>query len=147
MNTVNETIKKQRMAAGGATILAPLLLGISYLLSSIGVWLLEAVCFVLAVISAVTAVCMWGVLAVRSYCRKKNKKQMSAFGLFAIIDAVLLVGTTIYAVYDMMTATGWFAGLFGLMILFFGSSVMAGLLILDFIVWMIYKRKKGERKA
>ena len=76
MNTVNETIKKQRMAAGGATILAPLLLGISYLLSSTGVWL--AVCFILAVISAVTAVCMWGVLAVCSYCRKKNKKRLQA---------------------------------------------------------------------
>lgn len=49
-----------------------------------------------------------------------------------------------YAIYDINTDTGWFAGIVGVLILCITIPVFAVLLLADFIVWII--RQKNNLK-
>lgn len=131
----------QRRIAGSATILAPVFLGMAYLLQN-HTSMVMLIFFILFLAALVTAACMWGVIIINAHYRRKNRKVPSPFAVFAVIDAVLLLLTTAYAVYDLITSTGYFAGLLGIIILLYGSTVMFGLLCLDIIIWCIYNRKK-----
>jgi len=67
-------------------------------------------------------------------------KKASAYRIFAITNGILAVLVTGYAVYDILTDTGWFAGLLGVILLVYVVPVFLVLLLLDFIVWKISRR-------
>lgn len=76
-------------------------------------------------------------------CRKKGKK-WSPFLLFAIVDIVIGLLLLAFAIYDFHTSVGEFAGFFGQLALIFGEPIVGGLLIIDIIVWLIYRKKRNE---
>lgn len=98
---------------------------------------LEPVMALLAVISTVLCVCFL-VIAVL----KHIKPNVSAYKIFAVTDILIGIGVTIYAIYDILTDTGWFAGLVGMLLLIIVLPVILLLLIIDFIVFMINKRSR-----
>ena len=61
--------------------------------------------------------------------------------MFAIVDIVLAVLAGGYAVYDIRTDTGWFAGLLGALIMFMGMPVFAVLLLGDWVVWLVNRKR------
>ena len=71
--------------------------------------------------------------------------KVSHFGVLAIVD--ILVGLFLlgFAIYDFKTSAGEFAGILGQLALIIGEPVVAGILIVDVIVWLLYKKKTGEQ--
>jgi type III secretory pathway component EscT len=48
-----------------------------------------------------------------------------------------------YAVYDIKTSTGWFAGIIGALILMLVVPVLVVLLLGDFVVWFIRRKNNS----
>lgn len=71
----------------------------------------------------------------------KISQKVSPYKIFAIVTAILGVCTTIYAIYDIKTDTGWFAGLLGFLLLVIVVPIIFALQLIALIVWL-YKRKK-----
>ena len=46
-------------------------------------------------------------------------KSRTGYAVFAVTDIILALMTAAYAVYDIKTSTGWFAGLLGMLLLVF----------------------------
>ena len=76
------------------------------------------------------------------FITKKLELKISPFLIFAIVD--ILAGLLIlgFAIYDFHTSVGEFAGILGQLALAIGEPVVGGLLIIDIIVWIVYKRKQ-----
>ena len=93
------------------------------------------------ILAAAAVPCSFTTICLISCCAAKAiNKRVSLYRIFAITDIVMGVAAAVYAVYDMNTATGWFAGLWGLLILMAVIPIAVLLLITDFIVWVL-KRK------
>ena len=73
----------------------------------------------------------------------KMGKKKSPFLLFAIVDIVIGLLLLAFAIYDF-TSVGEFAGIFGQLALIIGEPVVGGLLLIDIIVWVIYKKNKKK---
>lgn len=98
------------------------------------------------VAAAAAVTCSFATICLISCCAAQAiNKRVSLYRIFAITDIVIGVAAVIYAVYDMNTDTGWFAGLWGLLILVAVIPIAVLLLITDFIVWFL-KKKKGENR-
>lgn len=67
---------------------------------------------------------------------EKLRKHFSPYRIFAIVNICLGVCVSAYAVYDIKTDVGLFAGLLGAVLLAFVIPVIVLLLIADFIVWI-----------
>ena len=74
----------------------------------------ELILPIFASISSIIFICF----CVICICRKINKN-VSAYRIFAIADSCIGIVVFIYAIYDIMTDTGWFAGLIGVLLLIF----------------------------
>ena len=74
----------------------------------------------------------------------KIKPKISLYRVFAITDIIMAALAVGYAIYDINTDTGWFAGIVGALILCITIPVFAVLLLADFIVWII--RRKNNLK-
>ena len=74
----------------------------------------------------------------------KIKPKISPYRVFAITDIIMAALAVGYAIYDINTDTGWFAGIVGALILCITIPVFAVLLLADFIVWII--RRKNNLK-
>ena len=74
----------------------------------------------------------------------KMGKKKSPFLLFAIVDIVIGLLLLAFAIYDFHTSVGEFAGIFGQLALIIGEPVVGGLLLIDIIVWVIYKKNKKK---
>ena len=72
-------------------------------------------------------------------------KNRTGYAVFAVTDIVLALMTVAYAVYDIKTSTGWFAGLLGMLLLVFVLPVNGVYLLIDLIAWHV--RKKKEKKG
>ena len=72
---------------------------------------------------------------------KQIKSNVSEYRVFAWTDIVIGLGVITYAVYDIKTATGWFAGLVGGLLLAYVLPAILVFLIVDIIV---SRRKKKE---
>ena len=72
---------------------------------------------------------------------KKFAKKASPYLLFAIAD--ILIGLLIlgFAIYDLNTAEGEFAGILGELTLLIGEPIVVVLLIIDAIAWNMSRRK------
>ena len=91
---------------------------------------------VIAIALSITAICFFALFA----C-KKIWKDASPYRLFAIVTGVFGAGTLAYAIYDIMTDTGWFAGLLGALIIIFTMPIFAILLIADLVLWLNHRKK------
>lgn len=102
------------------------------------------VCFIL-VVSIAVAICFWFILVVNKVRRIKGKESMSAFRCFAVADGILMAGTIVYAVYDIMADTGFLPGLFGWVLLSYVVPVLLLLLVGDVIAGYLYQKKHGHK--
>ena len=102
---------------------------------------------VIIVISAVTT----SILCVCSFAiaiMKQIKPDASKYKIFAWTDGLIGIGVIAYAVYDIMTSTGWFAGLLGMLLLMFvipikvkWMGVVYGVMMLwYFLTWGTFAR-------
>ncbi len=110
--------------------------------SDFEIWLAAA-----AIVSSILFVCLLAVCGVSRIAARKGKK-VSPYKIFAAAD--LLVGLLVaaYAVYDIVTAVGFFGGLLGALLLIFVMPVVAAFLVIDFILAVRKKRRIGnEREA
>ena len=101
----------------------------------------EMIAFWTAIVASILCICFCTMLIIKVIADKRGKR-FSGPIVFAIVDGVLGLGITAYAVYDIMTDTGWFAGLFGTILLIFIVPVTVVLLIGDLIFYFWAKRKK-----
>lgn len=97
---------------------------------------LEMVLAIAAIVFSIISIC----LVVCCIAWKINS-QISLYKVFAIVDIVLAVLAGGYAVYDIRTDTGWFAGLLGALIMFMGMPVFAVLLLGDWVVWLVNRKR------
>lgn len=68
----------------------------------------------------------------------------SGYKIFAWTDGLIGVCVTIYAIYDIQTDTGWFAGLFGMLLLIVVVPTAVVLIIIDAV---LYTRAKNQNKG
>lgn len=59
---------------------------------------------------------------------RKLRGRCSPYRIFALINTLVGLAITAYTVYDIRTDTGWFAGLFGVILLIFIDPVIVLLL-------------------
>ena len=74
-------------------------------------------------------------------------RQYSPYRIFAVINGALAFCVTAYAIYDMLTDTGWFAGLLGVILLVYVVPIFLALLLLDFIIWKASRRHTKNRTS
>ena len=72
----------------------------------------------------------------------KPGKSASPYLVFAVTDILIGVCVAAYAIYDIQTSTGWFAGLLGTLLLIFVLPIVLVLLLADVLVWKLKKPKK-----
>ena len=101
---------------------------------------LEFVCGVAAVLSTLIAV---NFLAIS--IGQRRGWRWSPYRIFAIVNAALALGVAAYAIYDLQTATGWFAGLVGALLLIVVLPIIAALLLADLSLWLC-KRRREKRE-
>lgn len=97
---------------------------------------LEMVLAIAAIVFSIISICL-----VVCCIAEKINSQVSLYKVFAIADIVLAVLAGGYAVYDIRTDAGWFAGLLGALIMFMGMPVFAVLLLGDWVVWLVNRRR------
>lgn len=76
-----------------------------------------------------------------SIARRVNQ-QLSPYLVFAIADGFLGLCVSAYAVYDLITDTGWFAGIVGTLLLIFVMPIILILLLADFLLYRQHKSPK-----
>ena len=74
---------------------------------------------------------------------KKFRPGLSPYRIFALTDIVIGLCVFGYALYDIATDTGWFAGLAGMLLLIFVLPINLLLLLIDFLIW----KKKNSKKT
>lgn len=97
---------------------------------------LEMVLAIAAIVFSIISICL-----VVCCIAEKINSQVSLYKVFAIADIVLGVLAGGYAVYDIRTDTGWFAGLLGVLIMFMGIPVFVVLLLGDWVVWLVNRKR------
>ncbi|MBP3460374.1 MAG: hypothetical protein J6K58_14285 [Lachnospiraceae bacterium] len=96
------------------------------------------------IISTAMAICLWFVVIVNKIRSVIGKERFSAFRCFAIADGILMAGTIAYAVYDIMTDTGFLAGIVGFFLLIIVVPILLLLLIGDIVAGYLYKKKHPQ---
>lgn len=69
------------------------------------------------------------------------RKDISPYCVFAVVNAVIVIGTVGYSFYDIKIDTSFLAGVTGYLVLIFFVPFNVVLLIIDLIVWLINKKK------
>lgn len=92
-----------------------------------------------AVIASILCLCFFVVALVRQF-----KPGASGYRIFAWTDGLLGIAVTAYAVYDILTDIGWFAGILGSILLIVVVPVNILLLVVNFV---LYKRNKKRNEA
>jgi len=74
---------------------------------------------------------------------KTIRNNVSSYCVFAIVNFLIGVGTTIFSIYDIKTDTDeWFGGLVGTVLLIFVIPFIIVLLIINFIFWKKNQKSK-----
>ena len=69
-------------------------------------------------------------------------KRISPYLIFAAADILIGLCVAAYAIYDIRTDTGWFAGLLGTLLLIFILPIVLVFLLADILIWRLKKSKK-----
>ena len=77
---------------------------------------------------------------------KKICPRLSAYRIFILTNVVIGLAVLGYALYDMISDTGWFAGIKGMLLLIFVVPIHILLLIISFFVWKFQKRKNSKQQ-
>ena len=75
---------------------------------------------------------------------KKLIPKASPYKIFAISVSIIGVLTFLYAIYDIKTSTGLFAGLFGTVLLITVVPITLALLLIEFLIWIYNKKKENN---
>lgn len=75
---------------------------------------------------------------------KKLIPKASPYKIFAISVSIIGVLTFLYAIYDIKTSTGLFAGLFGTVLLITVVPITLALLLIEFLIRIYNKKKENE---
>lgn len=111
-----------------------LLWGVSLVTKTSGV--LNFLCVILSIVA--------GCLFITAIVKQFLKRQASVYRIFAWTDGILTCCVILYAVYDILTDTGWFAGLFGVMLLVYILPVLLLLLLADYLIYKVNARKQKK---
>lgn len=95
---------------------------------------LEFLFVLAAVVFSIVFICFLAV----SISQKVNKN-ISPYRVFAVVDGLIGLCVVIYAIYDILTDTGWFAGLIGGLLLMIVLPIILALMLADFLVWKLRK--------
>ena len=93
-----------------------------------------------AIVLSIISVCMGGVCLAKRFI-----KHASPYKVFGIVDMALEVFIVGYAIYDLMTDTGMFAGIFGFLLLCYVAPVPVILLIVDVCLYFAKARKNRRQ--
>ena len=135
-------MKKQLITAGISTLLA--VVCFAYLVLS-NDWDFYLAALIVGLVSAITAVALFVTVLVK-YLRAKNKgeeKKTNGYLVFAIVNIAIILGLVVVSVIDLLTATGFMAGLFGTLGLVYGVPIFCIPLAIDILLYFIYGRKKN----
>ncbi len=77
-----------------------------------------------------------------AFFAERRGRKFSAYRIFAIVDICIGLLIITYAVWDIWTDSGWFAGLVGGLLLIFVEPVVLVLLMADYIIWRVRGREK-----
>lgn len=78
---------------------------------------------------------------------KQIRPDASSYKVFAIADGLLGIGIAVFAVFDIMSDNGFFAGLLGMLLIIFVIPVILLLLLIDFVLYQRNKKKSENDKA
>lgn len=78
---------------------------------------------------------------------QKFKTNISPYRIFATVNSLIGLCVLFYAVYDIKTGVGWFAGLFGVLLLFFVMPPVIILLAADFLVWLYHRSRSTKDRT
>ena len=123
-----------------------------YVKTTIILFLLAAFCWILSIVLPSASLQLWLALFATAFSiaflgflaitiSQKTNKNLSPYRLFAIVDGIIGLCIVAYALYDILTDTGWFAGLTGLLLLIFAVPIVVILLLADYLVWKFRKKK------
>ncbi len=135
-------MKKQLITAGASTLLA--VVCFAYLVLS-NDWDFYLAALIVGLVSAITAVALFVTVLVK-YLRARNKgegRKTNGYLVFAIVNVAIILGLVVVSVIDLLTATGFMAGLFGTLGLVYGVPIFCIPLAIDILLYFIYGRKKN----
>lgn len=107
-------------------------------------FIIYQICLILGAVSLITGVFSWIIFLIRIILHNKKKKDISPFKTFAIMDIILAIIILCHAIYDINTDRGFMAGIFGWVELIYGIPIILSLLVVDYIVYIIFKKNKKE---
>ena len=99
-----------------------------------GVWI-----WIASILFSILAICF---LTISIF--KKTITKASPYKIFAISDSIIGVLTFLYAIYDIKTSTGLFAGLCGIILLVTVVPVTIALLLIELLVWVYNKKRENK---
>lgn len=99
-----------------------------------GVWI-----WIASILFSILAICFLTISIL-----KKTITKASPYKIFAISDSIIGVLTFLYAIYDIKTSTGLFAGLCGIMLLITVIPVAIALLLIELLVWVYNKKRENK---
>lgn len=98
---------------------------------------LELIFALAAVFCSIVFLCLMAV----SISQRMNKN-LSPYRVFALVDALIGLGVVLYAVYDILTDTGFWAGITGIVLLVTVLPMTLLLLLADFLAFHISQNRK-----
>ena len=99
-----------------------------------GVWI-----WIASILFSILAICFLTISIL-----KKTITKASPYKIFAISDSIIGVLTFLYAIYDIKTSTGLFAGLCGIILLVSVVPVTIALLLIELLVWVYNKKRENK---
>ena len=123
---------------------------VSLVICGVGILLVNSLHMVVLTLSMIFGVGMCAVISgiiliIRQICRVRQKKMPSPFLLFGIMNALFLLFMVGYGIYDILTDTGFMAGIMGFLCLVYVVPALAILLLADIITGVIVTKR--QRKA
>lgn len=120
------------------TLIALLFAIISWIVAAYGiadgVWI-----WIASILFSILAICFLTISIL-----KKTITKASPYKIFAISDSIIGVLTFLYAIYDIKTSTGLFAGLCGIILLVTVVPVTIALLLIELLVWVYNKKRENK---
>lgn len=99
-----------------------------------GVWI-----WIASILFSILAICFL-IISIS----KKVIAKVSPYKIFAISVSIIGVLTFLYAIYDIKTSTGLFAGLCGIILLVTVVPVTIALLLIELLVWVYNKKRENK---